>query len=234
MQQTNYRSPALVSGVTRLCVAGLLALTVNIQSTESDTRVSDNFGQATARVASEPQRDAPSIQRSPLQTPLRSEATSSNLEFKEIRAVQPLGIPNRHPLVEELRRQNLQVHETPQGVVVTLPADLFTFPAVQLTNAARVHLRHIAAILSPHRDDYRLSVTGYVPVGTRLLCTKGIDVHGAETTAFGLEAAGLSRYQMQVQSDSHATSRMVEDSSTQNLTLPAELEKFRVEILITD
>lgn len=234
MQQTYQQHPVMVSWIARLCVAGFLALSVNVQPTESDSKSSDDLELATAGVASERKRDDPSIKRSPLQAPFRGEGRSSKPEWKEIRAGQPSGIRNRHPLVEELRRHNLYVHETPQGVVVTLPADLFTFTAVQLTNAARVQLRHIAASLSPHRDDYRLSVTGYVPAGTRLQCTKEIDIQGAETTTFGLEAAGLSRYQMQVQPASHPTSILVQGSSTQDLISPAELEKFRVEILITD
>jgi len=70
-------------------------------------------------------------------------------------------IARNRTLLEELKRQKLDAHETERGVVVNLPDVLFEFNSARLTAGARDKVAHIATIVNDRAKDRRVSVEGH-------------------------------------------------------------------------
>src|SRR5262249_56337784 len=71
-------------------------------------------------------------------------------------------IARNRALIEELKRKNVEVHETKRGVVVNLPDVLFEFNKYQLTSEARAKVRHIAQVLDgPRVQKRQVSIEGH-------------------------------------------------------------------------
>lgn len=84
------------------------------------------------------------------------QAGDQNLDARE------QEIARNRELIEELKRRNLEVHETKRGVVVNLPDVLFEFNKYNLTADARAKVGDVAAILDRARVQNRqVSIEGH-------------------------------------------------------------------------
>lgn len=70
-------------------------------------------------------------------------------------------IARNREIIEELKRQKLDVKETKRGVVVNLPDVLFQFNSSRLTSDAQDKVSHIASILSKKARTRRVAVEGH-------------------------------------------------------------------------
>lgn len=69
-------------------------------------------------------------------------------------------VKNRE-IINELKRQKLDVRETNRGIVVNLPDVLFEFNSYRLTTDARAKVAHIASVLKDRADNRRVSIEGH-------------------------------------------------------------------------
>jgi outer membrane protein OmpA-like peptidoglycan-associated protein len=70
-------------------------------------------------------------------------------------------IARNREIIEELKRQKLDVKETKRGVVVNLPDVLFQFNSSRLTSDAQDKVSHIASILGKRAAARRVSIEGH-------------------------------------------------------------------------
>jgi outer membrane protein OmpA-like peptidoglycan-associated protein len=102
-------------------------------------------------------------------------------------------IEKNRALIEELKRKNLEVHETNRGVVVNLPDVLFEFNKYALTGDARAKVRDIAEALDgPRVQGRQVSIEGHTDsVGSDEYNLR-LSQHRADAVRSGLEGDGVS------------------------------------------
>ena len=102
-------------------------------------------------------------------------------------------IARNRALIEELKRRNLDVHETQRGVVVNLPDVLFDFNKASLTSGARAKVRDISEVLEKGRvRDRQVSVEGHTDsIGSEDYNLK-LSQRRADSVASELESEGIS------------------------------------------
>ena len=137
------------------------------------------------------------------------------------------------PLIAGLRQHEIDARQTAHGILITLPAELFTFASVSLTNTARGQLRQVAAALGSRATGRIARITGYAPRLEPSLCTDALDLQGIESVALALEASGVGRDRLQLPHDRYLTSSAVPQES-RAVGLPPALAEFRVDILIAE
>jgi len=129
-------------------------------------------------------------------------------------------------------QKDVEVRQIPQGVVISLPATMFEFAAIDLTQAGRVTIRRIAAALDTLAHDQRVSITAYVPPTVRRICSADLDVEGVEKVALSLEASGISRHRMRL---SHEQNRHSADCCSGRTTLLSpSIDQLSVQLRIED
>jgi outer membrane protein OmpA-like peptidoglycan-associated protein len=95
-------------------------------------------------------------------------------------------------LLEELKKQNLEVRETERGVVVNLPDILFEFGKANLAGNAREKVQDIATVLNDKAQGRRISVEGHTDsIGTEA-ANQILSERRADAVAAALEAQGVS------------------------------------------
>ncbi|HSD09733.1 MAG TPA: OmpA family protein [Candidatus Binatia bacterium] len=102
-------------------------------------------------------------------------------------------IARNRALIEELKRKNLEVHETNRGVVVNLPDVLFEFNKYDLTSDARVKVRDIAEVLDgPRVQNRQVSIEGHTDsIGSDEYNLR-LSQRRAEAVSRGLAGDGVS------------------------------------------
>ncbi len=102
-------------------------------------------------------------------------------------------IAKNRALIEELKRKNLEVHETSRGVVVNLPDVLFEFNKYQLTSDARAKVRDIAQVLDgPRVQNRQVSIEGHTDsIGSDQYNLRLSQLR-ADAVSSGLESDGVS------------------------------------------
>jgi outer membrane protein OmpA-like peptidoglycan-associated protein len=102
-------------------------------------------------------------------------------------------IAKNRALIEELKRKNLEVHETNRGVVVNLPDVLFEFNKYQLTGDARAKVRDIAEVLDgPRVQNRQVSIEGHTDsIGSDQYNLR-LSQQRAHAVSSGLESDGVS------------------------------------------
>jgi outer membrane protein OmpA-like peptidoglycan-associated protein len=102
-------------------------------------------------------------------------------------------IAKNRALIEELKRKNLEVHETNRGVVVNLPDVLFEFNKHQLTSDARAKVRDIAQVLDgPRVQKRQVSIEGHTDsIGSDQYNVRLSQLR-ADAVRSGLEGDGVS------------------------------------------
>ena len=102
-------------------------------------------------------------------------------------------IAKNRALIEELKRKNLEVHETNRGVVVNLPDVLFEFNKYSLTGDARAKVRDIAEVLDgPRVQGRQVSIEGHTDsIGSDEYNLR-LSQHRADAVSSGLESDGVS------------------------------------------
>ena len=102
-------------------------------------------------------------------------------------------IAKNRALIEELKRKNLEVHETNRGVVVNLPDVLFEFNKSSLTGDARAKVRDIAEVLDgPRVQGRQVSIEGHTDsIGSDEYNLR-LSQHRADAVSSGLESDGVS------------------------------------------
>ena len=101
-------------------------------------------------------------------------------------------------LLEELKKQNLEAHETERGVVVNLPDVLFEFGKADLTSEARVKARSIADVLNEQAKNRRVAVEGHTDsIGSDAFNQK-LSERRAENVANALEGSGVGSQRVTV------------------------------------
>jgi outer membrane protein OmpA-like peptidoglycan-associated protein len=102
-------------------------------------------------------------------------------------------IAKNRALIEELKRKNLEVHETNRGVVVNLPDVLFEFNKHQLTSDARAKVRDIAQVLDgPRVQKRQVSIEGHTDsIGSDQYNVRLSQLR-ADAVSSGLESDGVS------------------------------------------
>jgi outer membrane protein OmpA-like peptidoglycan-associated protein len=107
-------------------------------------------------------------------------------------------IARNRALIEELKRKNLEVHETKRGVVVNLPDVLFEFNRYNLTSDARAKVRDIAEVLNgPKVQNRKVSVEGHTDsIGSQDYNLR-LSQRRAEAVTHGLESDGVSANRLQ-------------------------------------
>lgn len=102
-------------------------------------------------------------------------------------------IARNRALIEELKRKNLDVHETKRGVVVNLPDILFEFNKSALTSEARSKVRDIAEVLEGPRVQRRsVSVEGHTDSIGSDEYNQRLSERRAEAVVSVLETGGVS------------------------------------------
>ena len=101
-------------------------------------------------------------------------------------------ISRNQQLIDDLKRQNLEAHETERGVVVNLPDVLFEFGKANLTGEARAKVGSISEVLNSQAKGRRVSVEGHTDsIGSDAYNQK-LSERRAETVASTLEGGGVS------------------------------------------
>jgi outer membrane protein OmpA-like peptidoglycan-associated protein len=102
-------------------------------------------------------------------------------------------IAKNRALIEELKRKNLEVHETNRGVVVNLPDVLFEFNKHQLTSDARAKVRDIAQVLDgPRVQKRQVSIEGHTDSIGGDQYNVRLSQLRADAVSSGLESDGVS------------------------------------------
>ncbi len=102
-------------------------------------------------------------------------------------------IARNRELIEELKRKNLDAHESDRGVVVNLPDVLFEFNKSSLTTEARAKARDIADILDGQRVHNRpVSVEGHTDSIGSEDYNQRLSERRAEAVASALGTEGVS------------------------------------------
>jgi outer membrane protein OmpA-like peptidoglycan-associated protein len=95
-------------------------------------------------------------------------------------------------LIEELKRQNLEVRETDRGVVVNLPDVLFEFGRADLTGSARGKVADIADVLEGQNvRGRRVSIEGHTDSVGSDESNQRLSERRAEAVASALERSGI-------------------------------------------
>ena len=108
-------------------------------------------------------------------------------------------IAKNRALIEELKRKNLEVHETNRGVVVNLPDVLFEFNRHSLTGDARAKVRDIAEVLDgPRVQGRQVSIEGHTDsIGSDEYNLR-LSQHRADAVSNGLESDGVSASRLHI------------------------------------
>jgi outer membrane protein OmpA-like peptidoglycan-associated protein len=102
-------------------------------------------------------------------------------------------IARNRALIDELKRQNLEVRETSRGVVVNLPDILFEFNRSTLTGDARRKLDDVASTLNtPSVRRRQISVEGHTDAIGSDDYNQRLSERRAEAVASALETQGVS------------------------------------------
>jgi outer membrane protein OmpA-like peptidoglycan-associated protein len=112
-------------------------------------------------------------------------------EQQQVIDQQQQELARNRELLEELKRQNLDVRETERGVVVNLPDVLFEFGKSNLTSSARMRVEDIADVLKS-QPDRRLSVEGHTDSIGSEAANQALSERRADSVAGALEASGVS------------------------------------------
>ena len=101
-------------------------------------------------------------------------------------------ISRNQQLIDDLKKQNLEAHETERGVVVNLPDVLFEFGKANLTGEARAKVGSISEVLNSQAKGRRVSVEGHTDsIGSDAYNQK-LSERRAENVASALESGGVS------------------------------------------
>jgi outer membrane protein OmpA-like peptidoglycan-associated protein len=112
---------------------------------------------------------------------------------EETPANQHEEIARNQELLEELRRRNLDVRETPRGVVVNLPDVLFEFDRADLTRDARRTVGDIAVVVLRSARGRQVSIEGHTDsIGTQAY-NQRLSGARAESVADALVGDGVNR-----------------------------------------
>lgn len=115
---------------------------------------------------------------------------------EQLLARQRQEIARNRALLEELKRRNLEAHETERGVVINLPDVLFEFDSASLTPTARSTVVHIAEVLNREGNKRRISVEGHTDAigdeGYNLVLSQ----RRAETVARALRENGVEPFRV--------------------------------------
>jgi outer membrane protein OmpA-like peptidoglycan-associated protein len=102
-------------------------------------------------------------------------------------------IARNRALIEELKRRNLDVHETKRGVVVNLPDVLFDFNKSSLTGDARAKVRDISEVLEKGRvRDRPISIEGHTDSIGGEEYNQKLSQRRAESVASAIQSDGVS------------------------------------------
>lgn len=102
-------------------------------------------------------------------------------------------IARNRALIEELKKKNLEVHETNRGVVVNLPDVLFEFNKYDLTSDARAKVRDIAEVLDgPRVQNRQVSIEGHTDSIGGDQYNLRLSEQRADAVSRGLESDGVS------------------------------------------
>jgi outer membrane protein OmpA-like peptidoglycan-associated protein len=102
-------------------------------------------------------------------------------------------IAKNRALIEELKRKNLEVHETNRGVVVNLPDVLFEFNKHQLTSDARAKVLDIAQVLDgPRVQNRQVSIEGHTDSIGGDQYNLRLSQQRADAVSSGLKSDGVS------------------------------------------
>jgi outer membrane protein OmpA-like peptidoglycan-associated protein len=74
---------------------------------------------------------------------------------------QRADIAKNQALIEELKKRNIEAHETDRGVAVNLPSVNFQFDSADLTPDGRDRVNQIASILNRQAPNRRVAVEGH-------------------------------------------------------------------------
>ena len=95
-------------------------------------------------------------------------------------------------LLEELRRQDLEVRETDRGVVVNLPDVLFRFGSAELTTQAYGKVRNIVEVIRDEARTRSIAVEGHTDSIGSEVSNQQLSERRAESVASALQIAGVS------------------------------------------
>ncbi len=112
---------------------------------------------------------------------------------------QQLELARNRELLEDLRRQNLDVSETERGVVVNLLDVLFHFGRADLTLSARDKVRGIASVLNDRARDRRILVEGHTDSIGSVAFNQQLSERRAQSVTLALESVGVSRQRITTQ-----------------------------------
>jgi outer membrane protein OmpA-like peptidoglycan-associated protein len=135
-------------------------------------------------------------------------------------------------LLDELRRQNLEAHETERGVVVNLPDVLFAFARADLTLSANKKVQGIAETLNGRARDRQISIEGHTDAVGSEAFNQQLSERRAENVALALVDSGVNRSRITTQGfgERYPVAPNTNPDGTDN---PAGREKNRrVEVVI--
>lgn len=102
-------------------------------------------------------------------------------------------LASNRALLEQLRRQNLEVRETERGVVVNLPDVLFQFGRAELTSEAYLKTRDIAGVLTSTARDRQVLIEGHTDSIGSASFNQQLSENRADNVAIALENSGVGR-----------------------------------------
>jgi len=120
-------------------------------------------------------------------------------EQQQIIDQQRQELARNRELLEELRRQNLEAHETERGVIVNLPDVLFVFARDDITPSAQEKVHGIAGVLNDRARDRQVSIEGHTDAVGSDAFNQQLSERRAQSVTIALVDSGVSRNRITTQ-----------------------------------
>lgn len=113
-------------------------------------------------------------------------------EQQQMIDTQKQELARNRELLEELKKQNLEVRETERGVVVNLPDVLFEFGKADLASGARGKVDNIAGVLNNQAKGRRVAIEGHTDAVGSDAFNQQLSQRRAQNVAGALGSSGVS------------------------------------------